>query len=307
MRRSRGFLDRTAGLMVVLGVAGLVVGAGVAPFVWGAVGGPGGSVAVVEMHGTITSETAKAAVDDLREARQNESIRAVVLDIDSPGGSAAASEQLYLAVKRTGQELPVVAAVTGMAASGGYYMAAPADRIYVTPASAVGSVGVRGVVPPEGVPPGEIVTGPDKGTTATTAEVRRRVESLRQAFVGSVLAERNESLELTAEELSYAKVYSGAQGVELGLADSVGGLDTAIADAADAADLGSYEVVRMETPRPSALPGLGLRSNDTDPGRSAEATFDYRGVDTVQYLMLHGRLDTDRSTATREVTIDGTR
>jgi protease-4 len=306
MRRSRGFLDRRAGLVVVLGVAGLVVGAGVAPFVWGAVSGPAGSVAVVEMHGTITTETAKAAVDDLREARQNESIQAVVLDIDSPGGSAAASEQLYLAVKRTGQEMPVVAAVTGMAASGGYYMAAPADHIYVTPASAVGSVGVRGVVPPEGVPPGEIVTGPDKSTTATTAEVRRRVESLRRAFVGSVLAERNESLELAAEELSYAKVYSGAQGVELGLADSVGGLDTAIADAADAAGLEGYDVVRMESPQPSALSGLGL-SDDADRGRSAEETFDYRGVDTVQYLMLYGQLDTERSVSPREVTVNGTR
>jgi protease-4 len=185
-------------------------------------------------------------------------------------------------------------------------MAAPADHIYVTPASAVGSVGVRGVVPPEGVPPGEIVTGPDKGTTATTAEVRRRVESLRQAFVGSVLAERNESIELAAEELSYAKVYSGAQGVELGLADSVGGLDTAIADAADAAGLEGYDVVRMESPQPSALSGLGL-SDDADRGRSAEATFDYRGVDTVQYLMLYGQLDTDRSVSPGEVTVNGTR
>jgi protease-4 len=276
------------------------------------VAGPQGSVAVIEMHGTITTSTATAAVDDLREARQNDSIRAVVLDIDSPGGSAAASEQLYLAVKRTQQELPVVAAVTGMAASGGYYMAAPADRIYVTPASAVGSVGVRGILPPEGVPSGEIVTGPDKGTTATTGEVRRRVESLRRAFVGAVLAERNESLELSAEELSFAKVYSGSRGVELGLADDVGGLDTAIADAADAAGLDSYEVVRMETPQQSLVAGLGLDSAPEDRPRSAESTFDYRGVDTVQYLMLHGRLeappaDAPRAGGPREVTTNATR
>jgi protease-4 len=306
MRRSSGFLDRTAGLVVVLAVAGLVVGAGVAPFVWGAVGGPQGSVAVVEMHGTITSGTATAAIDDLREARQNESIRAVVLDIDSPGGSAAASEQLYLAVKRTQQEMPVVAAVTGMAASGGYYMAAPADRIYVTPASVVGSVGVRGVLPPEGVPPGEVVTGPDKGSGSTESEVRRRVEALRRAFVGSVLAERNETLELSAEELSYAKVYSGARGVELGFADEVGGLDTAIADAAATAGLDDYEVVRMETPQTSLLPGLGLGSNGTERRGSAETAFDYRGVDTVQYLALHGELETRRA-APEEVTVNATR
>ncbi|WP_197409767.1 ATP-dependent Clp protease proteolytic subunit, partial [Haloferax profundi] len=106
-----------------------------APTVWERATGPDGTVAVIEMHGTITGDTATVVVDNLREARQNDSIEAVVLDINSPGGAASASEQLYLAVKRTQQEMPVVTSVTGMAASGGYYMTAPADHIYVTPAS----------------------------------------------------------------------------------------------------------------------------------------------------------------------------
>nr|WP_245188589.1 S49 family peptidase [Halarchaeum rubridurum] len=265
----------------------MLVGAAVAPTVWDRASGPDGSVAVVELHSTITSDTASTVIDNLREARQNDSIEAVVLDIDSPGGAAAASEQLYLAVKRTKQVMPVVTSVTGMAASGGYYTAVASDEIYVTPASSVGSVGVRATIPTAGVPAGEIVTGPDKGSTATRTEVRQRVEALRRAFVGSVVAERNDSLALSASELSYAKLYSGARGVELGLADSVGGIDTAIRAAASDAGLSEYRVVRMESPTPSVLSQLGL-SADADGTASASATFGNQGVETVHYLMLHG-------------------
>ena len=289
MSSSESNIGRT---VVVVAIVGLVVGAVVAPTVWDRATEPDGTVAVVELHSTITGETATEVVDNLREARQNDTIEAVVLDINSPGGSAAASEQLYLAVKRTQQEMPVVTSVTGLAASGSYYTTAPADHIYVTPASSVGSVGVRAVIPDGGTPNGEIVTGPDKGSSATSSEVRQRVETLRRAFVGTVVNERNESLELSAAELSYAKVYSGARGVELGLADSVGGLDTAIQDAAGRAELSDYDVVRMESPQPSLASQIGLRADGQPTGTSAgtEATFDYQGVDTIQYLMLHGSL-----------------
>jgi protease-4 len=183
-------------------------------------------------------------------------------------------------------------------------MSAPADRIYVSPASVVGSIGVRGVVPPQGTPNGEITTGPDKGSTSTTAEARRRVETLRRAFVGAVTDERDEELELTREEISYAKVYSGARGVELGLADEVGGIDTAVDDAAQRAGLSEYETVRMESPTPNVLSQIGLNFfNDT---ATTEMTFEYTGVDTVQYLMIHGQLHTPETATTIEVTANDT-
>ncbi|WP_435175162.1 S49 family peptidase [Halorussus sp. AFM4] len=296
-------VDRLGGPVVVFGVLGLLVGAAVAPSAWNAATGPDGTVAVIEVHGTITGDTAAAAVADLREARKNDSIRAVTLDINSPGGTAAASEQLYLAVKRTQQTMPVVVSVTGMAASGGYYAAAPADRIFVTPASSVGSVGVRATMPSQGTVSGEIATGPDKGSTATEAEIRRRVETLRRAFVGSVLAERGDALELTAEELSYAKLYAGSRGIEVGLADEVGALDAAIAAAADRANLSDYRTVRMESPTPSLLGQLGLRGSAD--GSATGTVVASPRVDTVRYLMLHGRL-VQPTAGTREVTANAT-
>ncbi|WP_353633412.1 S49 family peptidase [Halobacterium sp. NMX12-1] len=281
------------GVTLVLVVVGVVVGVAFAPQAWGYATEPDGTVAVVELHGSITGDSASAVVDDLREARQNDSVQAVVLDVDSPGGTASASEQLYLAVKRTAGEMPVVASVTGTAASGSYYAAAPADDIYVTPASVVGSIGVRATLPSGGLPAGEVVTGPDKGSGSTPDEVRQRVETLRRAFVGSVFAERGDRIELTREEVSHAKVYAGANGVQNGLADEIGGIDTAISAAADDAGLSDYDVVRMEAPQPSVLSQLGLATDGESADATTEQVFEYRGVDTVQYLMLHGTIETD--------------
>ncbi|WP_336034255.1 S49 family peptidase [Halobacterium yunchengense] len=287
--RARGAVRATTLAFVVVGI---VVGAAAAPYAWSYADQPDGTVAVVELHGTITGETATGVVDNLREARQNDSVEAVVLDVDSPGGTASASEQLYLAVKRTAAEMPVVTSVTGTAASGSYYAAVPSDDIYVTPASVVGSVGVRATLPDASVPEGQVVTGPDKNAGATHDEVRQRVETLRRAFVGSVFAERGDRIDLTREEVSHAKVYAGATGVQNGLADDVGGVDAAVAAAAADAGLGDYDVARMDAPQPSVLSQLGLSAEDAPEVPSTEQVFEYRGVDTVQYLMLHGTIRT---------------
>lgn len=304
---SRGLVDRLGGPLVLFGLAGLVVGVALAPVAWNAATGPQGTVAVVEVHGTITGETATAAVGDLREARRDDSIRAVVLDVNSPGGTAAASEQLYLAVDRTAEEMPVVAAVTGTAASGGYYASIPADRIYVTPAGAVGSVGVRAVVPPEGVSDDQIVSGPDKATTATEREARRRVETLRRAFVGAVFEERGENLSLSRRELSYAKVYSGSRGVQLGLADEVGGLGAAIADAGERAEMGRYATTRFESPTQDPLSQLGIGTGTCRTGGdSAAENCAGASVQRVRYLMVHGQLQRPDTADAREVSVNAT-
>ncbi|WP_336001425.1 S49 family peptidase [Halorientalis halophila] len=294
--RSTGRLDRFGGPVLVFGVVGLVVAAALVPYAWGASTDADGTVAVVEVHGTIDGDTASAAIDDLREARQNDSIQAVTLDVNSGGGLASVSEQLYLAVKRTSEEMPVTVAVTGMAASGAYYASVPADDIYVTPASTVGSVGVRAIVPSGGSPDNQITTGPDKATGSTRGEARRQVETLRRAFVDSVVEERGDRLNLSASELSYAKVYSGTHGVGNGLADEVGGLDTAVSAAADDAGLSDYDTVRMESPTQSSLGLLGLDGSD---GGSTPRTT----VQSTQYLMVHGQLDVAGGNAT-EVSAD---
>lgn len=272
-------------------VAAIIVGAVVAPVVWAQTEPqPDGTVAVVTIDRSISASSSQQAIDHLREARRNDSIEAVVLQIDSPGGGAAASEALYLEVRKTARQMPVVASVTGLGASGAYYAMLPAETIYVTPASLVGSVGVRGSTPFQGDIPGEITTGPDKNGGRTAEEARAQIETIRRAFVGSVFEHRGDRLELSREEVAYAKVYTGTAAVRNGMADEIGGTGTAIQAAAEEAGLENYDVVRKE------LEGVGIILLGADGGEGRTVTvqhepFGYEGVDAPRFLMLYGEVE----------------
>ena len=105
--------------------------------------GRGSGVAVVEMHGVIGSQIRASAYSRIFEAvARNKSHRALLLDIDSPGGSAAASESLHRSIERVAETKPVYAYVRGMGASGGYYLCCAASQVYAMPTSLLGSIGV---------------------------------------------------------------------------------------------------------------------------------------------------------------------
>lgn len=277
---------------VAVAVLAVLIGAVLAPHIGNVVSGIGhgsaDAVAVVHVEGPIVSQTAAETREHLREARQNDTVRAVVLDVNSPGGSVAASESLYMAVDRTASEMPVVASVDETGASGAYMAMLPADRIYVKPGSLVGSVGVIAQQPVD-VGGNQVTSGPDKVTGFTDEEVVAMVETLRRQFVGMVVAERDDRLELTREEVSNAKVYAGAIAVENGMADRVGDRGSAVAHAADRAGLGEYAIVER---RPETQPGvllLGQRDLRNASGVvAADGPFDYRGVETTRLLALWG-------------------
>ena len=229
---------------VVIVVLAIVVGLQVAPVVSNFASAPvSGTVAVVTLSGSIDGGNAASVGARLKRAREDPSVEAVVLWVNSGGGGASASEEIFMEVKRTAKRKPVVAAVNAIAASGAYYSAAPADEIFVKPASFVGSVGVF-FVAPEDTPPIDLLiqTGPNKLSGADRREWEYKIETARRAFAGTVVAERGEALELTEEELSYAKLYTGAEAVDNGLADRVGGLQDAINAAAKRAGLARHRV-----------------------------------------------------------------
>lgn len=288
----------------VIVVVALLVGAAVGPAVTGVLfeDDERGTVAVVTLQGPITGGSADDVTRELRAVRQNGSVDAVVLRLDSGGGSVAASEAQYRAVKRLAREKPVVTSVRGIAASGAYYTALPSDEIYATPGGLVGSVGVRALVPESDGVPRPVTTGPDKVGGLTQDDIRAQVETLKRSFVDSVYAERGDRLSLSRAELTNAKVYSGAAAVENGMIDEVGGLETAIAAAAERAGLDDYDVAYRST-RPTLASLLGgLDANETSRDRlDGTAVFTTPGIDRPRYLMLWGDLDTDA----REVRTDG--
>ncbi|MCA9969242.1 MAG: S49 family peptidase [Anaerolineales bacterium] len=203
-------------------------------------------VGLIRLSYDIFSETAFEVSEQLALARDDASIRAVVLIINSPGGSAAYSEELYLDVLHTRERLPVVASIDLLAASGAYYMAAAANEIYAKPTSSVGSIGVISFLPGEVYIEEEVLTtGPYKAFGGTRDGAVRQIERAKFTFLEAVAVGRGDKLVIPLEELSRAEVYTGVQAWEYGLVDDLIATDKAIRRAAEMAGLRRYDVVEL--------------------------------------------------------------
>lgn len=180
--------------------------------------------------------------DALREAAEDESIDAIVFRIDSPGGSALASDIVWKAVQEARARKPVIASMSDLAASGGYYVAAGADVIVAEPGTLTGSIGVfvlrpvlAGLLDKLGVhhevllrgEHAELLTGTRPLSGATRARLRREVESVYALFVERVADGRPLEPE-GVDAVGQGRVWTGAQAAERGLVDSLGGLRTAV-------------------------------------------------------------------------------
>ena len=269
LRELGGWAIRSYIVLLVLGVVvGLLVAPTVADFTTQPVKG---TVAVIPLEGTIDGGNAASLTRRLTQARQNPDVKAVVLLVNSPGGGAPSSEAMYLQVERTAKRMPVVTAVGSMSASGGYYAMAPSDTIFVTPSTLVGSVGVFFTIPQEyGALEGLITSGPNKLTGADLRGWYYKTESIRRAFSSAVMTHRGDALTFGEDELSYARLYTGAEAVDNGMADRIGGLQDAIDHAANLAGLTAYDVEVMN-----------YRENVTFVVRSNYITSDAEGKELV--------------------------
>jgi len=237
-------LRRVATSYPAVVVAALVVGALLAPI--GLQTTAPDTVAVVPVEGSIDGPTATAVTEQLRQAEADPDVEAVVLLINSPGGAAAASESIYLAVQRLAEAEggpPVVASIDAVGASGAYYAAAPADHIYAKPSSIVGSVGVLATAPRD-IEPQEVIgaTGPSKLASDSERDFFYTLETLKTAFANAVVESRGDRLELSRAEVTEAATYPGTVAVRNGMVDNVGGLDRAVQKAAVEAGLDDYSV-----------------------------------------------------------------
>jgi protease-4 len=190
-------------------------------------------------------------VEYIRKARADDDIKAIVLRIDSPGGSAIASDVIWREVMLTRSFKPVVASMSDVAASGGYYIAMPAHAIVAEPATLTGSIGVvmlKFVIDGTLKKLGMNVEGVSRGryaelyspVKAFTPEERARVQEQMQAtydaFVEKAAAGRNTTPE-RIDAVAQGRVWTGKQAKEVGLVDELGGLDRALAIAKQRAKL----------------------------------------------------------------------
>lgn len=213
---------------------------------------PAPKVGVIRLSYDINDVTAFAFARQMTYAREAGDVKAVVVILNSPGGAATFSEELFLNVLHARRTFPVVATVDMLAASGAYYVAAGANEIYAKPTSYVGSIGVIGLLPgPIYIDDELLTTGPFKAFGGTQDTAIRQAERAKYAFLEAVRAGRGEVLTVSLDVLARGEIYDGLQALEMGLIDGILSTEEAIARAAELAGLADYETVELA---PLALP-----------------------------------------------------
>lgn len=229
------------------------------------------TIAIVHVEGAIvlgnegispfTSGGAQAEAGKIRkaldEAAADETVKAVVLRVNSPGGSAIASEIILDATKRVKAKKPIIVSMGDVAGSGGYYVACASDTIYADPSTITGSIGVVGgkfatseMFKKVGITTktysrgknAELLSSERPWNESERAKMQGHMDAIYGVFKGHVTAIRGERLKKPIDDLAGGRVYTGKQALELGLVDKLGSLKDAIAHVAKDAKLEKYEV-----------------------------------------------------------------
>ncbi|MBQ1199497.1 MAG: signal peptide peptidase SppA [Bacteroidaceae bacterium] len=244
-------------------------------------------------------------IKDLQDLREDDDVKAVVIRVNSPGGSAFASEQIWREVCLLKEKKPVVVSMGGMAASGGYYISCAANRIFAEPTTLTGSIGIFGMIPDMS----ELMTEKiglkfdvvktnemsDIGTMARpfneaeSAQMQKMINRGYDLFTKRVADGRGmaqDSVKLIAE----GRVWTGEQGLNIGLVDELGNLDDAVAHAAELAKVEKYRAV----PYPGADNPFEQLLNQTKGGYLDSELRELLGEGYAVYSLVRNVKDADR-------------
>ena len=272
--------------------------------------GSGNQIAVVYAEGNIVS--GQGGVGDvggdrlakqLRQLRQDNDVKAVVLRVNSPGGSVTASEVIQREVILTRKAKPLVVSMGSVAASGGYWISTYSDRIFAEPNTITGSIGVFGIQPnfqaianANGITWDAVKTGryADSQTTSRPknpqelAILQKSVDQIYDQFLTKV-ADSRKLTKAKVAEIAQGRVWSGVKAKQLGLVDELGGIEVAIQDAAKRANLGSDWQIE-EYPKTRSFPERFLEQLGNDAAAQLEQSKPPRDPLTVQVEKLQADL-----------------
>ncbi|HEY6505157.1 MAG TPA: signal peptide peptidase SppA, partial [Chitinophagaceae bacterium] len=211
-------------------------------------------------QGTIGSETYRSLI---RKARLDQSIKAIVLRVNSGGGSAMASENILRELSLAKQEKPVVVSFGDVAASGGYYISCAADSIFALPVTITGSIGVFGIIPNMqgffknklGITFDGVKTGPYADAATVTRPMNENEKKMIQASVEMIYTQFKQRVAdgrkldtAYVDSIAQGRVWTGVRAKEIGLIDRFGGLDEAVSCAARMAKLTDYRLREYPAP-----------------------------------------------------------
>ncbi|HAM53535.1 MAG TPA: signal peptide peptidase SppA [Nitrospiraceae bacterium] len=219
----------------------------------------GEKVAVVRIEGPIMDS--KTTIEEIRDYVKNPSVKAIILRVDSPGGAVAPSQEIYEEVRKAVSKKKVVVSMGSLAASGGYYISAPASRILANPGTLTGSIGVimeipniEGLMGKIGVKTEVIKSGRHKDIASIFRGIGKEERIILQSVLDDVheqfikaVAEGRKMLPDDVRKLADGRIFTGRQAVEVGLVDELGDLEDAVKVAAKLSGIkGEPEVVEKK-------------------------------------------------------------
>ena len=209
----------------------------------------GEKVALVRVEGPIMDS--RQAIEDIKDYTKNSSVKAIVLRVDSPGGAVAPSQEIYEEVKKATAKKKVVVSMGAVAASGGYYIAAPATKVFANPGTLTGSIGVimeipniEGLMDKIGVKTEVIKSGRHKDLASMFRKMKDEdreilqsvMDDVHEQFIAAVAEGRRMPVE-KVRAIADGRVFTGRQAKELGLVDELGNIEDAIKAAAELAGI----------------------------------------------------------------------
>jgi protease-4 len=209
----------------------------------------GEKVAVVRVEGPILDS--KNTIEDLKDYVTNQSVKAIILRVDSPGGAVAPSQEIYEEVRKAAAKKKVVVSMGSVAASGGYYISAPASRIVANPGTLTGSIGVimeipnlEGLLNKVGVKTEVIKSGEHKDMASVFRGIGKEERAILQDVLDDVheqfidaVAEGRKMVPEKVRKIADGRVFTGRQAIKAGLVDELGNLEDAIKTAAKLAGI----------------------------------------------------------------------
>lgn len=197
----------------------------------------------IYLESEIDSPTARYLIAQIDYARTHAEVRAVVLTLDSPGGTVADTESVYQELLALRKIKPVIASVGSMAASGAYYLASGTDYIIANPTSDVGNIGVIGYLPDSpAIFETTLSTGPYKLWGEPRDTYMREMEMIKQGFYQAVQLGRGSRLKAGPDVILTGQIWPGSEALHLGLIDALGSTSDAVEKAADLAEVANYQV-----------------------------------------------------------------
>jgi protease-4 len=250
----------------------------------------------VDPFSTPTGAYSGVVVDHLRQAEEDPDVKAVVLRVDSPGGSVVGSDEIYQQVLAMNK--PVIASMGELAASGGYYVSAPADEIFANPGTLTGSIGVisqfiniEELLEEYGVEVTTIKSGKFKDIGSLFRSMSDEEQASWQSIIDEtyeefvhIVAEGREMPVDEVKELADGRIYTGRQALELGLVDQLGNLSAAVQHAAELGGIeGEPRIIEYQQPL-NVFQGLFGMTHPADPLSNIMELLDRGQRPALQYL-----------------------